>query len=150
MNLSLSSLDRFRDAGLLVLRLVLGLTFAHYGWAKMAGGVDAWRGTGSAMETFGIDFGFVAWGLAATLAELVGGLLLAVGWLSRLSALFLFFTMVVATATKVGAYSPENLGSMIGLYYPLTAGAVCFALIFLGPGRFAIERPAAAPAKPKA
>src|SRR5665811_985151 len=45
-------LSRNRDAGLLMLRLTLGALFlwAH-GWAKLTGGIEGWRGIGSAMSS---------------------------------------------------------------------------------------------------
>lgn len=78
------------DAGLLVLRVVIGLTFAAHGAQKAFGwwcgrGWDRWRGAMFAM-------GFHPAPLFAVIsigAEIVGGLRLALGLLTQLAAAIL-------------------------------------------------------------
>jgi putative oxidoreductase len=135
----LSGLEKFSDLGLLVMRIVIGLTFVHFGWFKLLGGQQAWQGTGSAISSLGIDFGHLYWGLAATFAELLGGLFLVIGLLTRPAALLLFLTMIVATALKLKGYNPGDLNSAIGLYYPLSMAAATFGLLMLGAGKFSLE-----------
>jgi putative oxidoreductase len=124
------------DAALLGLRLVVGLTFAHFGLSKLLGGTAEWNDTGSAMLVFGISFGHVFFGFLAAVIEFLGGLLLALGVFARLSAFALTLVMLVATATKVSAYSLADMGSAADLYYPLTVAAACATLALTGPGRF--------------
>ncbi|NNE45015.1 MAG: hypothetical protein HKN12_12480, partial [Gemmatimonadetes bacterium] len=46
-----------RDLGLLVLRLVVGLSMAVlHGWGKITGGVETWERVGGGMANFGITF----------------------------------------------------------------------------------------------
>ena len=37
-----SFLDRYRDLGLLVMRVGLGLSFMAHGWPKLVGGPETW------------------------------------------------------------------------------------------------------------
>lgn len=69
--------------GLLVIRLIVGLSFAGHGTQKLFGWFGGYRikGTGGWLESIGIKPGALM-ALIAGVAELIGGLLLAVGlWL---------------------------------------------------------------------
>jgi putative oxidoreductase len=128
-----SSLDRYRDAGLLVARIGFGFGFVWYhGLPKLTGGVQRWAGTGDAMAHLGITSGHEWFGLAAAIAEGVGGLLIALGLFFRPAALALACVMVVATishmATGEGtpAHAFKNTFLFLGLF-------------LIGPGRYSID-----------
>ncbi len=133
--LTFSFLDKYRDFGLLILRLGLGGMFlVFHGWPKMAAGPARWADLGGAMEAFGITFLPAFWGFMAALAETLGALLLAIGFLTRPALFFLFITMIVATAMHLNR--GDGLG---GSTYPIEIGIVFLALIFIGPGRFSVD-----------
>jgi putative oxidoreductase len=128
-----SSLDRYRDAGLLVVRLGFGLGFLWFhGLPKLLGGPERWRGVGDAMNYMGITFGHQWWGLAAAVTESVGGILLALGLLFRPTALALTFVMVVAALNHVvsGQGSAAHAFKNIWLF----AG-----LVLVGAGRYSLD-----------
>ena len=59
-------MDRYRDLGLLILRVGFGLSFFWYhGYPKLAGGPETWARIGDAVSNIGITFAHPAWGLAA-------------------------------------------------------------------------------------
>jgi putative oxidoreductase len=129
----MDSSDRYRDIGLLVARVGFGLGFIYYhGWPKLAGGTDRLESTGAAMQSFGIDMAPYAFGLAAGLAETIGGLLIALGLFFRPAALAIMAVMIVATTnhivTGVGtaAHSFKNAWLFAGLF-------------FIGPGRYSLD-----------
>lgn len=96
------ALDRYRDLGLLVARIGFGAGFVWFhGLPKLTGGPERWAGTGAAMSDFGLDFAPEFRGLAAALAETVGGLLLIAGLFFRPVCLALLAVMVVATTNDV-------------------------------------------------
>src|SRR5688572_17598866 len=92
-------LAKYRDAGLLFLRLGLGAAFIIHGLPKLAGGPGTWASLGKSMGHLSIDFYPAVWGFLAALTEGIGGVLLILGIFYRPICLMLGFTMVVATLT---------------------------------------------------
>ena len=90
----LSSLSKYSDLGLLIIRLGLGIMFIMHGYPKLTGGPEMWEKIGGAMGNVGINFLPVFWGFLAAFAEAVGGLLFALGLLFRPTAFALAFTML--------------------------------------------------------
>ncbi|MFF2543930.1 DoxX family protein [Kitasatospora sp. NPDC058063] len=125
------------DAGLLLLRLALGLTMAAHGSQKLfgwfgGGGID---GTGQFFTMSGYPAGD-AMAVVAGLTETLGGLALAVGLLTPLAGAAIVGTMVNAIAVTWGGGFFAPKGSEYELL--LTAGAAALALT--GPGRYAVDR----------
>src|ERR1700729_1652390 len=95
----LTSLTKFRDSGLLFLRVALGAFYIYaHGWHKLAGGVHAWREIGLAVRYIGIHFAPVFWGLMAALSETLGCVLVILGFLFRPACIGLLITLLVASA----------------------------------------------------
>ncbi len=61
----LSSLDKYRDIGLLILRVGIGIMFMSHGLPKLIAGPDKWLILGGTMNALGIDFTPMAWGFMA-------------------------------------------------------------------------------------
>ena len=118
------------DVGLLVLRLGIGLTMAlAHGLGKLPpseGFVQATAGMGFPLPAV------FAW--AAALSEFLGGLLIAVGLLTRPAALALAFTMAVARFVQHGS-DPFGDGELALVYL-----VAALALVFTGAGRYALDR----------
>ena len=122
---------RALDAGLLVLRVGMFalLAFAH-GLGKLPvsqGFID-----GTAAMGFPLPALF-AW--AAALSEFAGGLLLAIGLLTRPAAVLVGITMFVAWVGVHGAaLTGENSGESAFVYL---VGAI--VLLLTGPGRYSVD-----------
>ena len=129
-----TSLDRYRDAGLLVARAGFGFGFVWFhGMPKLLGGAKGWAGYGTAMENFGVTFASEWWGLAAAFGETFGGLLLAFGWFFRPASLALMAVMIVAAT--------NHIVSGQGTAAHAFKNAWLFAGFFLmGPGRYSIDQ----------
>ena len=122
--------DQLADIGLLLLRLGIGLTmaFAH-GWGKIAKLFTESPvkfpdpiGVGSFMSL-----------LLAGSAEFFAALFIAAGFLTRLSAIPLAFTMIVA-AFVIHADDPWRKQEFAFIYF-----IPCLALIFTGPGKYSVD-----------
>jgi putative oxidoreductase len=128
-----SRLDRFRDLGLLILRLGFGASFFWYhGLPKVIGGPDAWERTGRAVSHLGMTFGYEIWGLIAGLSEGVGGLLFAAGLFFRPVCTALLGVMIFATLDQFARADPAPEHAL--------KNAFVFAGMFLvGPGRYTLQ-----------
>jgi putative oxidoreductase len=88
----LSPLDRVKEHAPLLLRLIVGVLMAYHGFQKTEGGGAGFIGfVGKSGIPAPTLFGWLA-----ILAELVGGVFLVFGFLTRWSAIFVAFTMAVA------------------------------------------------------
>lgn len=140
------TLDVSASIGLLILRLGLSAYMISHGWGKVQ---MVLRGE---FDNFGDPIGLgnhLSLILAAG-AEFVCPLLVLVGLLTRLSALPVVFTMIVA-AFVVHASDPWSMGTAAerfmsgqsqswGSKEPALLFAIPFlALVFTGPGRFSID-----------
>ena len=126
------------DLGLLLLRLVVGLTFAAHGGQKAFGW---WHGPGWAGWQNAIGrMGFRPIGLFAGLsvgAELLGGLLLAFGMLTPLAAAILVAQSVVIV---IKVHAPSGFwNKSSGIEFPLTLGTAALVLGLTGPGAVSFD-----------
>jgi putative oxidoreductase len=125
--------------GTLLLRLTLGLTMAGHGSRDLLGsfGGGGLRGTGEAFGRLGFRAPLLA-ALAAGLAELGGGLLIATGLLVPLAALavgVLMLNAIVAVHWRNGFWNLKQ-----GYEYPLLLWATAAALAAIGAGRFSLDQ----------
>jgi putative oxidoreductase len=127
-----SGLTKYRDVGLLLLRVGLGIAFICHGWPKLAGGAKTWEMLGNAAGTPAP----VVMGFIAGLIELGGGLLLALGLFFRPAAALLFLQMLVALFR---VHLPH--GDPFNTYSHALEDAIVFlSLILIGPGKYSIHK----------
>jgi putative oxidoreductase len=126
------------DLGLLLIRLALGLTFAVHGAQKVFGwwggpGPQGWHG---AMERMGFAPAPVfAW--TSMLIELVGGLFVAIGFLTPIAAAALVAQSIVIVARA--HWSKGFFNTQGGYEFPLALGLIALALVFLAAGRASLD-----------
>ncbi|TVR77348.1 MAG: DoxX family protein [Chitinophagaceae bacterium] len=114
--------------GLLILRVAFGLGMAWHGLGKL----DRIEGFTEGVAAMGFPMPeFFA--LAAIFSELIGGLFLALGFLSRPSALFIAFTMFIAAFIR-HADDPFS-GKEKALAYLV----VMIVLFITGPGKYSVD-----------
>ena len=129
------SLGKYRNTGLLIIRLGLGVMFILHGYPKLFGGPAHWESIGGAMKTIGINFFPVGWGLMAALTETFGGFLLIIGLAFRPACLLLFFTMVIATLMHFSKSQGIDEAA-----HAIELGIVFFGLAFIGPGKYSVDK----------
>lgn len=125
-------------AGLLVLRIVLGLTMAAHGAQKVLGwfGGPGLAGFARHLEQLGVRPGRT-WAIVAGAVELGGGLLVAIGLLTPVAALFLAGDLLVAILT---VHLVRGFWNRDGGYeFPLALLGGLVALSLTGPGALSID-----------
>lgn len=126
------------DAGLLLLRVVVGLLFAGHGAQKLFGWFGGYGLDGTSGWLASIGFKPArTWGLLAGLSEFGGGLLLALGLFTPLGALALIGAMLIAifkVHVKNGVWVTQG-----GYEYNLVLLVVSAVVGFAGPGRYALD-----------
>ena len=125
-------------AGLLLVRLVVGLLMAAHGSQKLFGwfGGHGIAGTGMFLESIGFRPGALFARVAAT-TELVSGLLVALGFLGPVGPALMLSVMIVAAVSvhrKNGLLSTSN-----GIEVPLFYGAVATGLALIGFGSYSLD-----------
>ena len=115
------------DAGLLLVRVVLGVVIAAHGAQKLFGWFGGYgiAGTGGYFESLGFRPGRL-FAAAAGSADFAGGALVALGLLGPLGPALIVSTMIVAIATVHWAHGlfAQNNGFELPLIYAATAAAV--------------------------
>ena len=118
------------DAGLLALRIGVGITFIATGWAKathMAGMVNFFG-------TPGFSPFWVYWAYLATAVELVGGIMFLLGIYARVAAKLLGVVMIMEMYTLYEWGNPVQ-----ALIVPFSLLASSVALFLAGSGKYSIK-----------
>ena len=131
----LNSTNKFRDTGLLLLRIGVGVIFMTiHGYPKISGGPERWAGLGSSMSNLGINFFPEFWGFMSAFTEFIVPIFLILGFLYRPATLLLAINMVVALSTHFIKLDPWGR-----IAYPLVLLILFISLFLIGPGRYSID-----------
>jgi putative oxidoreductase len=123
------------DLGLLIIRLVIGITFIGHGAQKLFGWFGGYgpKGTGGWLESIGIKPG-VLMAVLVGLFELVGGLLFASGVFLPVGAALIVVTMIGAILKVHG--SNGYWVDKGGIEYPFVLIAVVVGIALIGAGSY--------------
>lgn len=126
-----------RDLALLIIRVIVGIIFVFHGYQKLQMGFENVGGFLASLN-FPLPqlFAYIL-----TLTELLGGICLILGFLTRLWALLLSFVMIVAIMTvkiKVGLIAPFNQPG-VGMELDLALLAGLLSILLQGPGKYSVD-----------
>ena len=120
---------RFSDEALLLMRLLVGVVFISSGWSHAKDPVT--RG-----KSIGLSPGFTRF---LGLAELAGGLGVALGVLTQVAALGLILIMLGAIRKKIFLWHTGFWGKASdGWHYDLLFVAMCLVIATTGGGRYVL------------
>ena len=126
-------MNQYQPWGLLAGRLLLAYIFVHAGYGKIVG----FAGTAKFMAAKGMPMVEVLL-VGAIIVELIGGLMLAVGWKARWAAWAIFLFIIPTTIIFHPAWADpsqmiqfqKNLAIMGGMLY----------VAFMGPGKLSMDK----------
>jgi len=131
----MKSLAKYRDFGLLIIRLGIGTMMLTHGVPKILGGIDTWQKVGESMGIFGIHFFPIVWGFLAAITETFGSILLILGLWTRPTCLFLAITMIVAASKHL-----TQGDGIDGSSHAIELLSVYLGLLFIGPGKYSVDK----------
>jgi putative oxidoreductase len=128
-------LAKYRETGLLLMRLGLGVLFIILTGPVLLGGTSRWSSFGSAIRSLGLNNHFQFWGFLGALMGCAGGALMVFGLFFRPGVLLvLSITFVHLLGVWHGGHAlRENLGA-VELFVML------LGLLFVGPGKYSVDK----------
>lgn len=123
------------SAGLLIARIILGVVLIAHGWQKF----NEWTiaGTTDAFTGMGVPAAGIAAPIAAAI-ELVGGILILIGLITRIAAALVALQMVGAGIWG-GHFSSGVMVTENGWELVMVIAAVAVILLAAGPGQYAAD-----------
>jgi putative oxidoreductase len=126
-------MNRYQPWGFLAGRLLLAYIFILSGYAKITG----FAGAAKFMASKGMPMVEVLL-VGAILVELVGGLMLAVGWKARWAALAIFLFIIPDTVIFHPVWADP--GQMINFNKNLAIMGGMLYVVFAGPGKLSLDK----------
>ncbi len=124
----------------LAIRVVVGPVMAYHGYQKLNRGVGAFADNVTQLEVFGMGLPRAA-GYIVVAIELVGGLCILAGLLTRIWSALLAAQMLLipfVVKSQLGLIAPQGSGGT-GFELDLLIAACAVALVLMGPGALALD-----------
>ena len=130
----LAFLAKYREFGLFLIRISIGLLFILYTAPALMGGPAAWARFGAAARNLGLHSHFQLWGFIGALFGCVGGVLIIFGLFFRIGVLLL---LILAIGHAIGVTHGA------GFRMATPSIEICFILagiLFVGPGAYSVDK----------
>ena len=130
----LAFLAKYREAGLLLIRVSVGLLFILYAAPTLISGPKAWAHFGAGAGHFGLHSHCQIWGFLGSLLGCLGGVLMIFGLFFRIGVL-LVLLLAIGHALAVCKGT--------GFRVALPSIEMCFVLagmLFIGPGKYSVDK----------
>jgi len=131
---ALQFLGKYREGGLLLIRVSIGLVFVILIAPVLWSGQRGWEHFGSTVRHLDLHSHYAFWGFVGALAGSVGGLLMVLGLFFRIGILL---TLAITVVHMVAVWSA---GSFHARLPALEMSILLFALLFVGPGKFSVDK----------
>jgi putative oxidoreductase len=125
-------LAKYREFGLLLLRVSLGVLFIIVVAPVLMGGSGAWSRFGGGIRVLGFHSHFGVWGFLGALLTCAGAVLMIVGLFFRSGVLV---CLIIALLHVFAA--GRNLHALL---IPIELVAVLLSVLFIGPGKYSVDK----------
>ena len=130
----LAFLAKYRETGVLLIRVSVGLLFILYAAPALMGGPKAWAQFGAGAGHFGLHSHLQIWGFLGSLLGCLGGVLMIFGLFFRIGVLLV---LLLAIPHAITVYNGT------GFRVALPSFEMCFVLaglLFIGPGKYSVDK----------
>ena len=128
-------LAKYRETGLLLMRVGLGVLFIILTGPVLLSGPSRWASFGSAMHNVGMQAHFQFWGFLGALMGCVGGALMVFGLFFRLGVLLV---LILTAVHLLGVL--EGAGSYRAHLAAVELAIMLIGVLFVGPGKYSVDR----------
>jgi putative oxidoreductase len=131
---ALQFLGKYRETGLLLIRVSLGLIFIIL-LGPVLWNPGSWERIGSAMRHLDFHSHLKFWGMVGALLGCVGGVLMVLGLFFRIAVLFV---LIVTLVHLVALWSAR--GGLYARLPTLEMSILLLALLLVGPGKYSVDK----------
>ena len=128
-------LAKYREAGLLLMRVGLGVLFIVLTGPVLLSGPSRWANFGSAISNVGLSSNYQFWGFLGALAGCVGATLMIFGLFFRPGVLL---GLAITLVHTIGAF--DDGGTVRGNLAAIELCIVLVGLLFVGPGKYSVDK----------
>ncbi len=130
-----AQLGNYKNFGLFVMRVGVGVMLFMHGLPKLTGGPAKWEALGHSMANLHITVVPVFWGFMSAITECIGGLFCVLGLWFRLVSILMVINFIVAIVKlNMGGSTIMESAEAIELCF------VFFGFIFLGAGAYSVDK----------
>lgn len=127
-------LAKYRETGLLIMRVSLGVLFIILTGPVLLAGPSRWANFGSGIRALGLHSHFQFWGFLGATFGCLGGALMIFGLFFRPGIL------LVLAITIVHLLGALDGGTLRGNIAAVELALVLLALLFVGPGKYSVDK----------
>ena len=128
-------LAKYRETGLLLMRLGLGVLFIVLTGPVLLSGPGQWANFGSAIRNLGLHTHYQFWGFLGALMGCVGGALMIFGLFFRPGVILVF---ILTFVHLLGAL--EGAGTLRANLAAVELAVMLAGLLFVGPGKYSVDK----------
>lgn len=127
-------LGKYREAGLLLMRVSLGVLFIILTGPVLLSG-SKWAPFGSAIRNLGLSSHFQMWGFLGGLAGCVGGALMIFGLFFRPGVLLVLAITLIHTLGAI-----DRTGTLRAALGAIELCLILTGLLLVGPGKYSVDK----------
>lgn len=128
-------LAKYRETGLLIMRVGLGVLFIVLTGPVLLSGPSRWASFGSAIRNLGLHTHFQFWGFLGALLGCLGGALMIFGLFFRPGVLL---ALAITLVHLIGEL--DGRGTIRANLAAVELALMLIGLLFVGPGKYSVDK----------